>query len=241
MTRILACSLGIAICGAACGGGARSPDCGWRDEPATRLDLNDKGDQRHLSGDARLAEELAIRYADVTRGRRSGRYRGPDEYHRAREQCFERLSGVIATRHGISPAAVAGAVGRRDGRVDAIVLLVFAALYGFAANGSLRALFVRFPPDEPWPALIATAAGAIAFSATGVIFGGLGASIVEMIQLGDMHMSYRADRLPWAQHSLLIFSGGVVIFVIIASIRWRRSADVLHSDSPSCGPSAATR
>jgi hypothetical protein len=188
-----------------------------------RLDLRTGSHQRHLAADARAAEELAIRYADVTRGHRSGHFISVEEYHRTRERCFDALSGEIATRHAISRAEVAGAVGRRDDLLDAIVLLVFAALYGFAANGFLRQLFVRFPPDEPWPALVGTVAGAIGISATGVIVGGLGASIVEMIQLGDMHMSYRADRLPWSRHWLLMFAGGIVLFSVIASIRWRNS------------------
>jgi hypothetical protein len=226
MTKRFACSLVIALSAAACGG-TRNPDCAWRDEPATPLDLHDAGQQRHLNADARLAEELAIRHADVQRGHRSGRFVGVDEYHRARDRCFAALSGDIANRHHVTTAQVAEAALQRNGRSDAAVLLIYVVLFGIAANGFAHRLFSRFP-DEPWPALIGTTAGAIAVSATGVILGGLGASIVEMIQLGDMHMSYRADRLPWTQHWLLIFAGGIALFLVIASIRWRRSPGVLH-------------
>jgi hypothetical protein len=227
MTMRFACCLVIALCAAACDG-TRNPDCAWRDEPAAPLDLHDAGDRRHLSADARLAEELAIRHADVQRGHRSGRFAGVDEYHRTRDRCFAALSGDIASRHHVTAAQVADAARQRNGRSDAAVLLIYVVLFVIAANAFARRLFIRFPADEPWPALIGTAAGAIAVSATGAILGGLGASIVEMIQLGDLHLSYRADRLPWTQHWLLIFAGGIALFLVIASIRWRRSPRVLR-------------
>jgi hypothetical protein len=54
----------------------RTPIGAWPDEPAELLDLNKTADQRHLNRDARVAEELAIRHADVSRGHRSGHYEG---------------------------------------------------------------------------------------------------------------------------------------------------------------------
>ena len=223
MPRVACGWLLAAICCSGCLG--RPPlnaSCAWPDEPSARLDLATASDRRHLNADARVAEELAIHYADVTRGKRSGHFTDFDEYHRTRDQCLAALSREIASRHGISPAAVAGAVGRRDERLDAIVLLIFAALFGFAANRFTRQLFVRFPPDEPWPALIGTAAAAIGVSATGVILGWLGSTIVETIQLGDMHMSYRAERMLWSRHWPAIFLGCLILFSLIAMARWRR-------------------
>jgi hypothetical protein len=223
----------VAICCSGCLG--RPPlnaDCAWPDEPVARLDLRAMRDRRHLSADARVAEELAIRHADAARGHRSGHYAGADEYHGRREQCLAALSVEIARHHSIEPARVAGAVGQRDAVLDAVVLLIFAVLFGIAANGFTRQLFIRLPPDEPWPALIGAAAGAIAVSATGVIAGGLAASIVEMIQVGNMHMSYRADRMPWARHWLSLFAGGLILFSLIAIARWR------HASSP---PSVSRR
>jgi hypothetical protein len=215
------------VCGACSGGPAINPHCDWPDEPHTLLDLQRGGDRRHLGADVRRAEQIAIRYADLKRGHRSGRYQGPDEYHRTREQCFAGLSETIASHHGIDRAQVTAIVGQRDERLDAIVLLLFAALYAFAVNGFVRQLFVRFPPDEKWPALAGAAAGAPVVSAAGVILGSLGATIVEMIQIGDTHMSYRVERLPWSRQWLPLFVGGVIVFSLIAAIRWRRHTDVL--------------
>ena len=141
------------LCGG-CFGRPTNGSCAWPEKPAVHLSLQTGSDRRHLNADARFAEELAIHYADVTRGKRSGQFTDFDEYHRTRERCLSALSAAIASRHGVSPAEVAGAVGTRDGRLDAIVVLVFAVLYGFAANSFLRRLFERLPPDEPWPALV---------------------------------------------------------------------------------------
>jgi hypothetical protein len=212
----------ISFCCAGCVGGPRDGICTWSEERPLALDLNKAADQRHLNGDARAAEELAIRHADAARGHRSGQFAGVDDYRRTRDQCLAALTSEIASRHGIHSEQVAGAIGRRDGRLDALFLLLFVALYGLVANGAARRLLERFPQDEPWPAVISTAAAAIFASAAAVIVGGLGSMIVEMVQLGDAHLSYRAGRLPWQQHWLLLFLGGVMVFCCIAvAVRWR--------------------
>jgi hypothetical protein len=224
MSRRTAIWLGVALCCGACNPAAVQVSCQWPDEPISRLDLRINADQRHLATDARRAEEIAIRFADVTRGHRSGHYAGPEEYHGTREHCLAALSREIATRHRLQPGDVAGAVGQRDDRLDAIVLILFAVIFGFAADRAARRLFDRFPPDEPWPAVIATAGAAVFMSAAGVILGGFGSSIVDMIQVGNTHLSYRTSRLPWNQQWLSLFAGAVILFAIISTIRWRQAA-----------------
>jgi len=55
------------------------------------------------------------------------------------------------------------------------------------------------------------------------MIGGLGASVVEMIQLGNTHLSYRAGRTPLAQHQALFFlCGRRTLFAVITAIRWSR-------------------
>jgi len=173
-----------------------------------------------VNRDARVAEELAIRYADVRRGHRSGQFKGNDAYRQTRETCLATLSREIAANHGITSAQVMEAVGRRDDRLDAVVVLLFAAVYGFVANAVVTRLFVRFPADEPWPAFAGTAVSALFVSAAGVISGGLGASVAEMIWVGDTHLSYRAFRIPWSQHWLLFYFGGLALFCVIAGARF---------------------
>jgi hypothetical protein len=215
--------LGVALCSGACNPAAVQVSCQWPDEPISRLNLRFNADQRHLVADARRAEEIAIRLADTTRGRRSGRYAGPDQYRDTRERCLAALSQEIATRHGLEPGDIAGAVGQRDDRLDAIVLVLFTVIFGFAADRTARRVFERFPPDEPIPALVATTGAAVFMSAAGVILGGLCSSIAEMIQVGNTHLSYRAFRLPWNQHWVACCLGGLMLFLIVATIRWRQA------------------
>jgi hypothetical protein len=71
-----------------CVGGPRAGTCDWFEQPSVALDLTEAADQRHWNGDARAAEELAIRYADAARGHRSGAFAGADDYRRTRDQCL---------------------------------------------------------------------------------------------------------------------------------------------------------
>jgi hypothetical protein len=56
------------------------------------------------------------------------------------------------------------------------------------------------------------------------LFRRLKAGAVEMIRFGDTHMSYRVDRMPWSQHRVALFLTGVILFWMIALIRYRRLA-----------------
>jgi len=144
--RIAVCCLLVTSIG--CVNAPRGAGCEWPDEPSVVLDLGATVQCRHLNADVRSAEEIAIRHADRTRGVRSGHYAGPDEYHSARTRCFAALAGEISVRHQVPPSQVAGAVGQRDRRLDAAVLIVFAALFAIAANALCRELFTRFPADN---------------------------------------------------------------------------------------------
>ena len=61
-------------------------------------------------------------------------------------------------------------------------------------------------PNVPFTArshsfnLIRRTSCAVSVSAAAVVVGGLAASVVEMIVVGNTHLSYRAFRLPWNQH-----------------------------------------
>jgi len=198
--------------------------CTWPDEPSIALDLGRFAQRRHLIADARAGEEIAVHHADVVRGHRSGHYAGGDEYTRAREECLTTLTAQIAHRHGIDAAQVAAAVGQRDPLLDGAVLLIFAGVFAIGANAFVRRLFDRFPPDDRGPALIALAVATVIVSAAGVMIGGLGASVVEMVALGDGHLSYRAARLPWNQYWLQLFAGGAALFCGIAARRWRQAS-----------------
>src|SRR6266567_3454407 len=66
--------------------------CDWQPgDNASPLDFRDRSQGLHLMGEALRAEDLAVRYADVHRGQRSGQYAGNEAYQHAREQCMATL------------------------------------------------------------------------------------------------------------------------------------------------------
>src|SRR5262245_29937043 len=102
MRTWLPAALLAALCLAVCAPRHRiNGDCGWAGEAISRLDVTQSADVRHLMNDAMIAEDLAIRHADVTRGRRSGHFAGWDEYESAREQCMTKLFAAAAVTHGV--------------------------------------------------------------------------------------------------------------------------------------------
>jgi len=68
-----------------------------------------------------------------------------------------------------------------------------------------------------------TALAAIAASFFGVLAGEEWSVLVENLRLGNGHLSYRVERIPWAQHRLGLFVGGVILFGILSGYRYYRA------------------
>ena len=225
MTRLLMSLLGLA-CSAACAGRV-PPDsnCEWPHETAIALDLTKPAQQRHLSDDAQVAEDRAIRYADFHSGPRSGHFAGFDEYGRTRGQCMATLFQMIANSHGVSQEQVRASLEYRRTSLDLAVILSFAVLYGLAASAMAQRLRRRFPFDEGWMAgAVTTAIASAVVSLGGVMVGEIWSTTLEEIRIGNGHLSYRVARIPWTQHRLSFFAGGVVLFWLIAWLQHRATA-----------------
>jgi len=91
------------------------------DADGVLLRLSNTTDLAHLSDDATFAEDLAIRYADVRKGHRSGHFETTAEYGRTRDACIAALFAVIADEHGVAPAQVRSALTRRPAALDLVV------------------------------------------------------------------------------------------------------------------------
>ena len=239
-TRVLPALL-AALCVAGCVPRNRiNTDCRWMGEARSHLEITRAADVRHLMSDAMIAEDLAIRYADVTRGRRSGHFAGWDEYESAREQCMTTLFAAAADTHGVDAQQVRALVERRPLAVDVAVFLAFGVLYvavSFAATG---AILNRFSLDAPAAAIVASLAVAPVLSVSGVLVLGIWAGLIDTLRFGNMHMSYRVDRLPWGHHPLALFAAGIVVF--LATAAWRGASlerpppGGLHSQFPRARP-----
>jgi len=143
-----------------------------------------------------------------------------------RIECEMRLFNTIARNHGVALEDVFEARERLgDNRLDIAVILPIVMLYWFVVVRATGWVRRRFPRDEAWPALVATLFASLAISATVVLLGGLWAGTVEMLRVGNLHLSYRALRLPWRQQYSQLFIVGVVLFWLVALIRYRFATD----------------
>lgn len=218
-----------AILGACTSGVEGAATCEWRlQEGASQLDLRNQRHRRHLNHDAIVAEDVAIRYADLHRGHRSGHFAGMEAYRQSREQCMALLFDAVARTHGVAPMEVRGALGYRRTDVDAIVILAFVAFYAGAADAIIRWMRRSLSVDAWSARLVATLIASIVVGAGAVVLFGLWTATVDMIRVGNTHMSYRADRNPWSQHQAELFLGGIVLFALVAAVRhW---SDIRHAD-----------
>jgi hypothetical protein len=191
--------------------------CNW---PAGSAHEHERTGQPHLVADARVAEELAMRYADR-------RYDSKAAHGRLRSECEAKLFEQIAISHGVTLAAVEQA--RRDlaaNRWDAPVHLPLAAFYIAAAALLARSIRRRFPPDEKVAAVLATLFISVVLAIVVQVLGHLWDGVVEMIRVGNTHMSHRVERLGWRQYSEEVFVLTLVAFWcgVLFSYRIRKSA-----------------
>ena len=196
----------------------RNSDCHWPGESPVRAT-----DPRHLSADAEFAEDLAIRYADVHHGLRTPNYVSREAYEAARDGCMARLFQEIAREHGVRVEQVSAALGRNRERIDLAINLPFVLLCCIAAAGIARVIWIRYPPaDHGWMAgALMTLFLSVVFAIGSVLLGELWAWTAESYRIGNGHMSYRLQRLPWAHHRSVLFAGSVAVFWAAATLRFR--------------------
>jgi hypothetical protein len=225
MFRRLPC-LALLLCLPGCVARDRlNADCRWSGDAARPLDLNDRRDDRHLIDDVTLAEELAIRAADVRRGHRSGRYDGDATYAAARESCMDALFDAIVASHHLAPTEVHARLGKRVLRVDVLIVGLFAGWYALAVLAITRYLGIGYSRERRLASLAAMLAASIAASAVGIVAGELWSLLAEGYRVSsNNHMSYRAVRIPWTHHRPAIFAAGVILFWIVA-LRPRRVSE----------------
>jgi hypothetical protein len=178
-----------------------------------------------LSADAEFAEDLAIRYADAHHGLRTPYYVSGEAYAAARDQCLASLYEQIAKEHAVTPADLADALGRNRVPIDLAMNLPFALLYAFAAWVASKWIWRRYPRVEHgWvPGAAMAVFLSLAAAACCAMAGELWSWTMETCRLGNGHMSYRAQRLPWARHRSGLFAGAVAVFCAAAAHEARRS------------------
>jgi hypothetical protein len=202
------------------GGCARGP------RPSARCEWQ-ATTRRSLADDAFAAEDRAIRYADSLKAPHSGHFEGFAAYRQATDSCLTALLGLVARDHGVSPEAARATLARRPAGVDLAVTGSFAVLYVLLASRAARGLRRSFPLDggvDSVAAVVATVMASVAVSFLGTLAGEWYALTVEMIRVGNGHLSNRAERIPWNHHRVALFLTGVALFWLIAAHRYRAGA-----------------
>src|SRR5579863_2735026 len=226
MTRLLLLSL--LILGSLTGCTRHAPlnsNCEWPPETSPgALNPADPSQQRHLSDDAEFAEDLAIRYADARRGPHSGHFEGMPEYGYTRDRCMATLFTAIGNTHGITEEQVRRSLGRRRTSIDLFVILSFVLLFGFCASLLTQRIVRRYPVGDGWiRPVVMTTFTAVAASACGVLAGEQWSIMLESLRVWSGHLSYRIQRIPWTQHRLSFFLGGIILVWLISGVQYYRT------------------
>jgi hypothetical protein len=205
--------------------------CEWTGDTAFPIDPRNAAHWEHLVSDAHIAEELAIRHADVEFGRRFGveHHGGLIEGGRLRRECLSGMLHAIENNHGATSEQVQLARGQRNWTYDVAVSLLFLPLYVLAAVAASRRLSRRFSPDEQFARWVATGMVSVAASCLGLQCLRLWGAVWEVVRVGNGHMTSirAASRTAWMHHVDGQLIGGILLFWIVAlgCSRYRR-ADV---------------
>jgi len=194
-------------------------ECEWPGEQPRPLNLNDRDDAAHLRQDIKTAEELGVRYEDTRLARGPASPGQPS----TRDECDAKLFREIAALHSVHIHAVLDGRERLNSQPpEGIVYLPLLVLYAGLSFAVARRISARFNwADEKGPALIAGAVVSVCLGAVLAGSGHLWGGIVEMVRMGNTHMTYRAHRLGWREMGPMVFWLGVAVFWIVLAISYR--------------------
>ena len=135
-----------------------------------------------------------------------------------------KLFREIGRNHGTSGEEVRRSLGRRRVSFDLSVMLSFAVLYGWGASLVARWLCRVYGPREGLITVaVMTVLAALLLGVAAVMVGEAWSLLWEMYRLGNGHMSYRAERIPWVQHRVELFVAAIAVFLLIAGFHRRRA------------------
>ena len=211
--------------------------CQWPRDSVGPLDLSDPRQSQHLSNDAQIAEDLAIRYADGHSRPGTGRGHSMGEYLQTLDQCTIGLFQVIAEHHKVTPQQVRESINKhRHTSVDAMVMLFFGLAYGLFVDGFVWRIWLRFPPKhDRLLGILATVVISPVVSLLGVVFGEFWANAAEVLRIGYGHLVDRVDRIPWVNHRTAIFAAGILVFWVLSWRRYREGGSGSDTDSAVLG------
>ncbi len=139
-----------------------------------------------------------------------------------------RLFQIVGSNHGVTEEQIRWHLAHRPTELDVAVILTFIALYCVGATLIVRRVCWRNADHQEtsgWLVMIVYTS--IIASVVGVLLGEVWSDLMENIRLGNGHLSYRLERVPWSHHRLGMFVGGVVLFWLLAAIDHRGRSTTL--------------
>jgi hypothetical protein len=168
-------------------------------------------DRQHLRNDVEFAEEIGVRFGDSRR-----KAEGRDGEHLRQRECTDALLAAVAIRHNVAIEDLSAMRGERPVAVDAILLIVFGAVFVWFTSMVVDQLSSRLSDLQPWIWQLSVVVLALATAGAGLVALNLLATTLEIARLWDGHMSYRAGRLPWERHFEWVLAAGFTTFCITA-------------------------
>jgi hypothetical protein len=190
--------------------------CEIPSEPSRPLHLDRVAERAHLRAESATAESWAIAYADVS----PLRHQGAGPYADVRDQCMAMLFARISHRHAIDAGTVREYARQRDVIFDAAVLLAFALGCMVIAYQLVGAVTGRFA-GERFALVAAVIVVSIMTVLVAVLVGDTWSVGAEVLRVGNGHLSYRTERLPWRQYRPAIIAIAVGVFWLVAVVRIR--------------------
>ena len=215
--------------------------CEWTGDTKFPLDSQNPAHQQHLIKDAQLAEDLSVRFADTEHKRLSG-YEGHGgliDNGRVVKECMARLFTTIENDHVVTAEQIQVARAQRNRAFDVAVGLLFLPLYSFGATAARRRVWHRFASHQRYVGVVAMGLVSFAVSFLGLLAGQLWFAIWEMVRIGNDHFGgNRAARNLWGEHAGELFMIGIVVFWVIALLRYVARSDDLVMSGDNRGPHA---
>jgi hypothetical protein len=202
--------------------------CEWTGDTKFPFDSQNPAHQQHLIKDAQLAEDLAVRYADTEHKRLTGYtgHGGLIDNGRVVNECMARLYTMIENEHSATSEQIQVARAQRNRAFDVAVGLLFLPLYSFAATAACRRVWHRFASHQRYVGLVVMGLVSFAASFLGLVAGQLWFAIWEIVRIGNDHFGgNRAAHNLWVEHAGELFIAGIVLFWIIALLRYVAMSD----------------
>jgi hypothetical protein len=166
-----------------------------------------------------------MRYSDPLRQKE-----GLTEAREKRMQCMETLFATIAMLHSVTRDDVRHAASERDWRID-FALVILPMLLAFALFSYHLCGKVFNAVDARSTATIVVLILSVLVSFCGVLVGEMWAGAVEIFRIGNAHLAFRTARIPWSKEREYLFTGGLLLFWLIAAFRYHIIVDIPRGPS----------